>query len=83
MIISKREREVLLLLCQGLTSKEIAYQLYISIETVHSHRKSIQHKLYASNTAQLIANSFYSGILSVNCFEKPVVQEKEEQINCP
>ena len=71
-MISNREHQILQLISDGYTSKEIAAKLYISTETVHSHRKSIQQKLRASNTARMIAHSFYYGILSVNQSFKPL-----------
>lgn len=65
-MISNREQEIVQLISAGYTAKEIAAKLFISIQTVHSHRKSVQQKLGANNTAQMIANSFYLEILSVN-----------------
>ncbi len=46
-LLSKRELEVYLLIQQGYTNKQIGEQLYISQETVKSHRKSINRKLEA------------------------------------
>lgn len=43
--LSWREREILLLMGQGLTSKEIAGRLFISVHTVQAHRKHIANKL--------------------------------------
>ncbi len=53
-IISRREKEVLLLIAEGLTNAEIADKLFISITTVNTHRKSLLAKFDASNTASLI-----------------------------
>ncbi|HZJ20278.1 MAG TPA: LuxR C-terminal-related transcriptional regulator [Pricia sp.] len=52
--ISRRENEVLNLLAQGFSSKQIADQLFISTQTVLSHRKHLIEKFSARNTAQLI-----------------------------
>ncbi len=52
--LSKREIEVLCLIAEGLSSKEIADQLFISVRTVDTHRSNILHKLELSNTAQLV-----------------------------
>lgn len=46
-LLSKRELEVYLLIQQGYTNKQIGQQLFISLETVKSHRKSIKRKLEA------------------------------------
>lgn len=52
---SPREREVLRLLAQGLRTKEIAQQLYLSELTVQTHRRNLLHKYHVSNVAELIA----------------------------
>ncbi|MET0634663.1 MAG: LuxR C-terminal-related transcriptional regulator [Chitinophagaceae bacterium] len=52
--LSIRETEVLGLIMQGLTNTQIADKLFISFETVRSHRKNILEKTGASNTASLI-----------------------------
>lgn len=51
--ISAREREVLLLVGAGATSREIAEQLGISLRTVEVHRASLMSKLDAVNAAKL------------------------------
>jgi len=53
--LSIREIEVLGLIMQGLTNLEIADKLFISYETVKSHRKHILVKTGAKNTAALIS----------------------------
>ena len=52
--ISCREREVLNLIANGFSSKQIADKLYISNHTAISHRKSLIEKFKVNNTAQLI-----------------------------
>jgi DNA-binding CsgD family transcriptional regulator len=52
--LSAREMEVLGLIMQGLTNQEIADKLFISFETVRSHRKNILLKTGSKNTASLI-----------------------------
>ena len=51
---SKREREVLMLIAEGLTSKEIAPALSVSVKTVSRYRASLMHKLGLHSAAQLI-----------------------------
>lgn len=53
--LRKREIEILGLICKGLSSKEIAARLFISPNTVSTHRKSIQKKLGTSNVADLVS----------------------------
>jgi DNA-binding NarL/FixJ family response regulator len=52
--LSTREVEVLSLIMQGQTNKEISERLFISFETVRSHRKNILKKIGVKNTAALI-----------------------------
>ncbi|AFL81272.1 response regulator containing a CheY-like receiver domain and an HTH DNA-binding domain [Aequorivita sublithincola DSM 14238] len=52
--ITKREKEVLILIVEGLTNNQIAEKLFISIDTVDSHRKNLYSKLNVNNTAMLI-----------------------------
>ena len=62
-VITRREKEVLQLIAEGLTNAEIATQLFISIPTVNTHRKSLIEKFNATNTAMLIARAMKRGIL--------------------
>jgi DNA-binding NarL/FixJ family response regulator len=51
--ITTREREVLLMVGQGTTSREIAEQLGVCLKTVEVHRANLMKKLGASNAARL------------------------------
>ena len=51
--LSDRETDVLVLVAKGLSSKEIADQLNISVHTVNSHRKNITHKTGIKSVAGL------------------------------
>lgn len=51
--ITKRERQVLLLVGQGITSRDIASQLGVSVKTVEVHRANLMKKLDAANAASL------------------------------
>lgn len=53
-VITRREREILLLVAEGFTNAEIAEKLFISIPTVNTHRKSLLSKFNVNNTASLI-----------------------------
>jgi DNA-binding NarL/FixJ family response regulator len=53
-IITRREKEVLTEIAEGLTNQQIADKLFISITTVSSHRQNLMLKLDANNTASLI-----------------------------
>jgi len=62
-LITRREKEVLQLIAGGLTNTEIAVQLFISIPTVNTHRKSLLEKFDAKNTAILISRATRQGII--------------------
>ena len=52
--LTAREREILRLIVQGKTMKEIANELYLGFETVHSYTKYLRVKLNCTNTASLV-----------------------------
>ena len=62
-VFTKREKEVLVYIAEGLTNQEIADKLFISQLTVISHRKSLLEKTESKNTAQLIKYCFEFGLL--------------------
>lgn len=62
--ISLREKEILTLISQGLTIKEIADELFISPLTVASHRRNMMTKLKARNMAGLVRVGFERGYLT-------------------
>jgi DNA-binding NarL/FixJ family response regulator len=62
-IFSQREREVLHLLSQGKSSREIADSLFITERTVESHRKNMLEKGNVKNTVQLIAYASAIGVI--------------------
>jgi DNA-binding NarL/FixJ family response regulator len=63
-VLSGREREVLELISEGKTSKEIAEKLDISITTVQSHRVNIKKKLNIKKNADLIKYAIQKGYTS-------------------
>ena len=63
--ISEREKEVLHLITHEYSTKEIAKELYISFDTVKTHRKHLMEKLGVRNTAGLVREGFRQGIISL------------------
>lgn len=61
--ITRREKEILVLIAEGLTNAEIAEKLFISIPTVNTHRKSLLEKLAVKNTALLIGKAIKYGFV--------------------
>jgi two-component system, NarL family, response regulator NreC len=61
---SKREREILGLICKGRTNKQIAEELFLSVRTVERHRSTIMRKAGLQNRAELVAYAVRQGLLS-------------------
>jgi LuxR family maltose regulon positive regulatory protein len=61
--LTERELEVLALIAQGLTNREIAARLFVSINTVKAHTRSIYGKLDVHSRTQAIARSQMLGLL--------------------
>lgn len=61
--LTKREKEVLIHIAEGLTNAQIAEKLFISIDTVESHRKNLHAKLNVKNTAMLVRFAMENGLL--------------------
>ena len=64
--LTTREREVLKLIAEGISNKEIADLLFISIRTVEHHRASIMQKLNIRQTANLVKYAIRKGYTSSN-----------------
>ncbi|MGJ1197123.1 LuxR C-terminal-related transcriptional regulator [Sphingobacterium spiritivorum] len=60
---SKREVDIIKLIAEGLSNKEIAEKLFIASVTVKKHRQNILLKAGCKNTAQLIKNSILQGLI--------------------
>ena len=52
--LTRKERELLRLICEGYTSAEIAKEMYFGVETINSYRKNLLFKLNVRNTASLV-----------------------------
>lgn len=63
--LSSREREILLLVCRGLSNQEIADRLFISKRTVDKHRANILEKTGCKNTASLVVFAIRSGAVEL------------------
>jgi DNA-binding NarL/FixJ family response regulator len=62
---SNREREVLQLLAEGRSTKEIASTLYVSIKTIETHRKQIMDKLHLHTIADLTKYAIREGVTTL------------------
>ena len=64
--LTLREREILKLLAEGHTNKEIAGMLFISPKTVETHRHHINEKLNLGNLADLVRYAIREGLVAVD-----------------
>lgn len=62
--LTKREREIIILVSRGLTNQQIAAQLYISPRTVDTHRTNIMQKLDIHDLANLVRYAIDHGLLA-------------------
>ena len=62
-LLSTREREVLLLIAEGKTNKEIATKLNLSVYTVDSHRGKIMEKLNLHSAGELVRFAIKNGLV--------------------
>lgn len=63
-LLTSREREVLTLIADGKTNKEIANALNLSVYTVESHRGSVMEKLNLHNTGDIVRFALRNGLIS-------------------
>jgi DNA-binding NarL/FixJ family response regulator len=63
--LSKREKEIIELLSKGFTNSKIAKELFISSNTVHTHRKNIYKKLKVSSVQELISLAYRYNLFTV------------------
>lgn len=62
-ILTKRETEVLKLTAQGLCTKEIAFELGISVKMIEAHRSNVRKKLQLNSIAQLTTYALKNGLI--------------------
>lgn len=65
-VLTDREREVLQMIAEGKSTKEIAGNLEVSVKTVETHRRNIMEKLDTHSIAELTKYAIREGLTSVN-----------------
>jgi DNA-binding NarL/FixJ family response regulator len=63
-VLTHREKEILQSIIEGQSNKEISQTLYVSVETVKSHIKSIYHKLQVKSRVEAVTVAIKQNILS-------------------
>ena len=64
--LTEREREILKLVAEGYTNREIAQSLYISVKTVDTHKANIMEKLKLHKRNELVRYAIEKGIMQVD-----------------
>jgi DNA-binding NarL/FixJ family response regulator len=64
--LTNREREVLQLIAEGNSTKEIAARLTVSVKTVETHRRQIMEKLGIFSIAELTKYAIREGLTSLH-----------------
>lgn len=67
--LTEREREILRLVAEGYTCREIAKPLFISVKTVETHKANIMEKLNLHRRAELVHYAIRKGILQLDFSE--------------
>lgn len=62
-ILTRREKQILTLIAGGMTNKEVASDLQISIHTVENHRANLSEKLGSKNVATLVQFAIQKGLI--------------------
>jgi DNA-binding NarL/FixJ family response regulator len=65
-VLTHREKEILRSIIEGQSNKEISHTLYVSVETVKSHIKSIYHKLQVKNRVEAVTVAIKQNVLPQN-----------------
>lgn len=73
--LSPRERDVLRLIADGKSSKEIANLLSLEVETVRSYRKTMMKKLGASNAATVTLAAIAAGVMVASGESSPATRQ--------
>ncbi len=63
--VTPREKDVIYLIAEGLTTDEIANALFVSIETIKSHKKNIFHKLGTRNCAMTVMRAIQYDLIPI------------------
>lgn len=72
-MLSAREKEIIVYVVKGMTNKEIADNLFISIHTVITHRRNIAKKLQIHSTAGLTIYAIVNNLIEISEIKKEII----------
>ena len=75
-LLTEREKEVLRLIAQGATGREIGFKLGISHKTADTHRENIKKKLHAETVAELVQCAIVFGLIKPHCPQQVILRNK-------
>jgi DNA-binding NarL/FixJ family response regulator len=61
--LTEREREVIALMCEGLTAKQIGEQMHLSFKTIETHKANIYRKADVHNAIQMVIWAVREGLV--------------------
>src|SRR4249919_399326 len=64
--LTSKQREILVRVAQGLRSKQIAYELGLSVRTVESHKYTIMQELGVHSTVELVRKAAQAGLIAID-----------------
>jgi DNA-binding CsgD family transcriptional regulator len=74
--LTNRQKQILILVTKGMTSKQIAKQLALSPKTVDAHRANIMDRLKIDNIAGLIKYAVREGLISLERNQRTVYSKR-------
>ena len=66
-LLTARQREILQLIAEGQSTKEIGYRLQLSTKTVESHRRELMQRLGIYDVAGLARFAVRAGLVTADC----------------
>ena len=65
-VLTDREREVVQLIAEGMSTKKIAKELHLSVKTIEWHRSQLMKKVHLTSVAELVKYAITEGLTSVS-----------------
>jgi DNA-binding NarL/FixJ family response regulator len=73
-VLTDREREVLQLIAEGMSTKKIAEELHLSVKTIEWHRSQLMKKVHLTSVAELVKYAISEGLTCAHLRPRPLEQ---------